>query len=117
MRRTGTERLFPHLKADRYGTYTKMYSTWFNKYLDKHVVDDGRYVGHSLRHTFAEYGEWSGLNQAQLSGILGHQPEGMAAKYGKKRGGRRYFDPAMLAKGMQKFRIEGLDVSHLYGKY
>ena len=116
-RRAGAVRLFPDLKADKYGTYTKMFSTWFNEYLDARVIDDRRFVGHSFRHTFEEHGGRSGLTQYQLDGILGHTPEGMAGRYGKKIAGRRTYDPKVLADGMRRFRIEGLDLQHLHGAY
>lgn len=117
MRTRGEQRLFPQLKADRRGNYTKMFSTWCNDYIDTHVIDDKRYVYHSLRHCFEEYAGWSGLTQYQIDGILGHSPQGMAKVYGKKSGGRRTFNPKVLAEGMAKYRVEGLDLAHLYGSY
>lgn len=117
MHRRGEMRLFPDLKADRYGNYTKMFSTWCNDYIDTYVVDDKRYAFHSLRHCFEEFAGWSGLTEYQINGILGHSPQGMARLYGKKSGSRRTFNPKELAKGMAKYRVEGLDLSHLYASY
>ncbi|WP_459190546.1 DUF6538 domain-containing protein [Ralstonia pseudosolanacearum] len=117
MRAAGQERLFPDLKPNKYGVLTAQFSTWFNEYLDKHAVDDPRYNFHSFRHTFEEYGGRSGLSQYQIDGILGHQPEGMGRRYGKKRAGRRIYDPMELAAGMDLFKIEGVDFSHLYNSY
>jgi integrase len=117
MQLAGEEWLFPGLKPNKYGVLTAQFSTWFNEYLDKHVVDDIRYNFHSFRHTFEEYGGRCKLSQYQLDGILGHQPEGMAGRYGKKRAGRRIYDPMELAAGMDLFKIEGVDFSHLYNSY
>ncbi|AXK38493.1 site-specific integrase [Crenobacter cavernae] len=117
LREQGEERLFPALTPDKYDKYTKTFSTWFNEYLDAHVVDDRRYTYHSFRHAFEEYAGWSGLTHYQVDGILGHAPTGMAKIYGKKQGGRRRFEPRVLADGMQKFRVEGLDLSHLHCTY
>lgn len=117
LRQRGETRLFPGLKPDQYGTYTKMFSTWCNEYLDQHVVDDKRYTYHSLRHSFEEHAGWSGLTQYQIDGILGHTPDGMAQHYGKKAGSRRVFNPLVLAEGLAQYRVEGLDLSHLHGSY
>ncbi|WP_308142730.1 site-specific integrase [Burkholderia pseudomallei] len=117
MRAAGHERLFPDLKPNKYGVLTAQFSTWFNEYLDKHVVDDIRYNFHSFRHTFEEFGGRCGLSEYHINGILGHQPEGMAGRYGKKRAGRRVYDPMELAAGMDLFKIEGVDFSHLYNSY
>jgi integrase len=117
MRSTGHERLFPDLKPNKYGVLTAQFSTWFNDYLDKHVVDDLRYNFHSFRHAFEEYGGRCGLSQYQIDGILGHQPEGMARRYGKKRAGRRIYDPMELAAGMDLYEIRDVDFSHLYNSY
>ncbi|WP_257756992.1 hypothetical protein [Burkholderia glumae] len=97
--------------------YTKMFSTWCNEYIDTYVVDDKRYAYHSFRHCFEEFAGWSGLTQYQIDGILGHSPQGMAKLYGKKSGSRRTFNPKVLAEGMAKYHVEGLDLSHLYGSY
>ncbi|QUN86025.1 site-specific integrase [Burkholderia pseudomallei] len=115
MRSAGNERLFPDLKPNKYGVFTHQFSTWFNEYLDAQVVDDVRYNFHSFRHTFEEYGGRCGLSEYQIKGILGHQPDGMSGRYGQTRGGRRVYDPMELATGMDRFKLEGVDLSHLYG--
>ncbi|WP_316659744.1 site-specific integrase [Ralstonia condita] len=117
MRAAGHERLFPDLKPNKYGVFTAKFSTWFNEYLDRYVIDDIRYNFHSFRHTFEEYGGRCGLKEYQINGILGHQPEGMAGRYGKKRAGRRVYDPMELAAGMDLYEIRDVDFSHLYNSY
>jgi hypothetical protein len=94
-----------------------MFSTWFNEYLDRYVVNDRRYNFHSFRHLFQDCAGWCGLTNYQIDGILGHQPEGMGGRYGKKQGGRRVYEPMRLAEGMNRFRIEGVDFSPLYDTY
>jgi len=117
VRAAGKERLFPDLTPNKYGVFTAKFSTWFNEYLDAHVVDDIRYNFHSFRHYFQQVAEWCGLKNFQIDGILGHQPEGMAGRYGKTRAGRRVYDPIQLAAGMDLYRIEGVDFSPLYDSY
>lgn len=117
IRASGEERLFPDLSPNRYGVFTAKFSTWFNEYLDQHVVDDPRYNFHSFRHFYQERAGWCRLSDYQIDGILGHQPSGMGGRYGMKQGGRRVFDPMTLAEGMDLFRINEIDFSWLYGKY
>ncbi len=117
VRLSGKDRLFPDLRPNKYGVFTAQFSTWFNEYLDRHVVDDVRYNFHSFRHFFQERAGWCGLDDYRIHGILGHQPDGMGARYGKKSRGRRVFDPMQLAEGMERFRIEGVDFSALYDTY
>lgn len=53
-RQQGASRLFPALKADRFGAYTSGYSRWFGRYLDEVVgIEDPRWNFHSFRHTFS----------------------------------------------------------------
>lgn len=117
VRAAGKERLFPDLTPNQDGVFTAKFSTWFNEYLDTHVVDDRAYNFHSFRHFFEERAGWCRLSNYQIDGILGHQPEGMSKHYGQKKSGRRVFDPMQLAKGMDRFRIDEIDLSPLYGKY
>lgn len=117
LRQVGKERLFPSLRPNKYSKYTATFSTWFNDYLDEHVVNDRRYTFHSFRHSFEEYAGWCGLTHYQIDGILGHAQTGMARIYGKKQGSRRRFEPKVLVEGMAKFRVQGLDLSHLYCTY
>ncbi|KVD78105.1 hypothetical protein WS62_29520 [Burkholderia sp. ABCPW 14] len=117
VRAAGKDRLFPDLKPNKYDVLTAQFSTWFNEYLDRYVIDDVRYNFHSFRHFFQERAGWSGLKDYAIDGILGHQPEGMGGRYGKKRAGRRVFDPMQLAEGMDQYRIDDVDFSPLYGAY
>ncbi|MGN7982235.1 DUF6538 domain-containing protein [Burkholderia sp. 22313] len=52
--------LFPHLKPNKYGQLSAMWSTWFAEYLDADVgLPDPRLDFHSFRHTFKVFGQLS----------------------------------------------------------
>lgn len=74
-------------------------------------------MAHFVLATSQRTAGWSGLTAYQIDGILGHTPEGMAGRYGKKQGNRRSFNPMVLAEGMAQYRIAGLDLQHLYSCY
>ena len=112
--------LFPALKADSYGTYTKMFSTWFNEYLDKHAgLTDARLDFHATRATFQYFAELSGLTAIEpniIDYLVGHAPDmsQMRNHYGKKAGGAKAPPFPLLVEAMERYRIPGLDLSHLY---
>src|SRR5690606_6002155 len=54
VRAQGQERLFHHLRPNKYQQYTASFSTWFNEYIDDHVTDDSRYTFHSFRHNMKD---------------------------------------------------------------
>lgn len=113
-REQGHERLFPQLRLNKYQQYTAVYSTWFNEYLDEHVVDDSRYTFHSFRHNMKDFGIESGVSAPILDALMGHSLEGMTDRYGKKSGGRRTFSNQALIEAVDMIRFEGVDLSHLY---
>jgi hypothetical protein len=97
--------------------FTWLSTAGLDDYVDAHVVEDRRYNFQSFRHLFQECAGGCGLTNYQIDGILGHQPEGMGGRYGKKQRGRRVYERMQLAEGIDRFRIEAVDFSPLYDKY
>jgi len=113
-REQGHERLFPQLRLNKYQQYTAIFSTWFNEYLDEHVIDDSRYTFHSFRHNMKDFGIESGVSESILDVLMGHSLEGMTDRYGKKSGGRRTFSNQALIEAVDMVKFDGVDLSHLY---
>jgi hypothetical protein len=66
----GATQLF-NLKQSKLGTWSKELSRRTNRYLDRVVVDDKRYVWYSMRHEFADRSELD-LSEATSRQIMGH---------------------------------------------
>ena len=123
-RRAGTRKgvpLFPDLKPDSYGKFTKVWSTWFNEYLDGIGLDDNSLDFQSFRHSFQHFAELSGLGGPVIDAIVGHAPNmsKMGNRYGRKDedSGVKALPFENIVKAMRAFHIPGLDLSHLYGKW
>lgn len=69
-RAAGATRLFD-LKKSSLGTWSKELSRRINRYLDRTVVDDKRYVWYSMRHEFADRSEVN-ISEAISRKIMGH---------------------------------------------
>lgn len=111
----GERQLFPDLKPDTHGTYTKRLSTALGKYIDVHVIDDKRYVFHSFRHSFQDFAINSGVEQEVINVLVGHSLKGMGGRYGSKdQTGRRVFSDKVLLEAMDKLSFGTLDLTHLY---
>lgn len=59
------------LKQSKLGSWSKELSRRANRYLDRAVVDDKRYVWYSMRHEFADRSELD-LSEATSRQIMGH---------------------------------------------
>ncbi len=123
-RRAGTRKgvpLFPDLKPDSYGKFTKVWSTWFNEYIDSIGLDDSSLDFQSFRHSFQHFAELSGLDGPVIDAIVGHAPNmsKMGNRYGLKDAdsGVKALPFESIVKAMRAFHIPGLDLSHLYGKW
>ncbi|HJS12206.1 DUF6538 domain-containing protein [Sphingopyxis sp.] len=66
----GVTQLFD-LKQSKLGSWSKELSRRANRYLDRAVVDDKRYVWYSMRHEFADRSELD-LSEATSRQIMGH---------------------------------------------
>lgn len=79
-REEGAERLFD-LTQSVTGKWTKELSRRVNRYVDRVVTDDPRYVFHSLRHEFKDRAEET-LSTRVHDRITGHAPATAGGRYG-----------------------------------
>jgi len=77
----GKTRLFD-LKPDKNGKFTKGLSQRLNRYLDRVVTSDARYVFHSTRHEFTDRAELSRIPTRVANSIKGHANATVADNYG-----------------------------------
>jgi integrase len=103
--------LFPHLKPNKYGQLSAMWSTWFAEYLDADVgLPDRRLDFHSFRHTFKAFGQLSGIEGPVIEELLGHAPDEW---YGRNEGTEKRLPFELLVQAMEKLDFPGLQLSHL----
>jgi integrase len=74
------ERLFD-LKQSATGKWTKELSRRVNRYVDRVVTDDPRYVFHSMRHEFKDRAEET-ISTRVHDRITGHTPATVGGRYG-----------------------------------
>jgi integrase len=74
------ERLFD-LKQSATGKWTKELSRRVNRYVDRVVTDDPRYVFHSMRHEFKDRAEET-ISTRVHDRITGHSPGTVGGRYG-----------------------------------
>ena len=79
-RKAGAVRLFD-LKQSATGKWTKELSRRVNRYVDRIVTDDPRYVFHSLRHEFKDRAEMT-ISTRVHDRITGHSPATAGGRYG-----------------------------------
>lgn len=79
-REAGAVRLFD-LKQSATGKWTKELSRRVNRYVDRVVTDDPRYVFHSLRHEFKDRAEMT-ISTRVHDRITGHSPATAGGRYG-----------------------------------
>jgi integrase len=108
------EPLFPSLRVGSKENQTHMFSTWVNEYIDKHVVDDARYVFHSFRNNFEDAATAAGVAEDVRRALMGHAQVAMTRRYGKKNAqNRRVFPDRALIEAIDMIRYDGLDLSHV----
>jgi len=107
----GSGFLFADLHTNQYGQRSAVFSNWFNPYLDDIGLDDPRLVFHSLRHAFQHFSELAGSNDAVIDELIGHAPD---QRYGHKESGEKRLPFPLLVQAMERFRIPGLKLDHLY---
>jgi integrase len=79
-RAAGAERLFD-LTQSATGKWTKELSRRVNRYVDRVVTDDPRYVFHSMRHEFKDRAEET-ISTRVHDRITGHSPTTVGGRYG-----------------------------------
>lgn len=77
----GKARLFD-LEPDQCGNYVKALSQRLNRYLDRVVTTDRRYVFHSMRHEFTDRADLSKIPPRVANSITGHANTTVAENYG-----------------------------------
>ena len=77
----GHARLFD-LEPDRNGNFVKELSRRLNRYLDRVVTEDPRYVFHSTRHEFTDRADLSQIPTRVANSIKGHSNATEGDKYG-----------------------------------
>jgi integrase len=80
-RKAGHARLFD-LEPDRNGNFVKELSRRLNRYLDRVVTEDPRYVFHSTRHEFTDRADLSQIPTRVANSIKGHSNATEGDKYG-----------------------------------
>lgn len=95
-------RLFPALKADKYGRLTAKWGEWFGAHIRALGIADKRMVFHSFRHTFKQYARLSGIDEGVQRAIMGHSSGDVADQYGSGQ-------PAFaVVEGIKRYRVPGL---------
>jgi integrase len=111
-KKAGDTRLFPELKADKYGNRGASFSKWFDRGFLRHTLGSpSGIVFHSFRHGFRD-----ALRAADVPEPIQDQLGGWA---GAKTVGQSYgqgYDIDKLNTHLQKIAYTGLDLSHLYEK-
>ena len=108
----GATRLFPELREYR-GRYTKDWSKWWGRWLDKHVTDDRSRSFHSLRHSWIAELRRLKVPDGHLKELAGHAQTDITSRYGRRKG--KLYELADLDEQIQSLRFDGLDLEHLVG--
>jgi integrase len=102
--------LFPALKPNPRHKLGGYFSTFFSSYLRKRVrITDKRKVFHSFRHTFKDICRRIGIDEAVHDALTGH-----TAPHAGRRYGNEHYPLEPLFDAIERFDIQGLDLSHLY---
>jgi integrase len=100
----GKPRLFPNLKANKYGRLTDKWGQWFTLYRRSVGVTDKRSVFHSFRHTFTDYARHAGIEEGVTRQLVGHSGEDVHDDYGSG------YSLHRLVEGMKLYRVPGLSL-------
>ena len=93
-------RLFPLLKADKYGSLTQNWSKWFGRLLTKLNIKDSSKVYHSFRHGMKDALRNAGVDEAISDAITGHTNSSVGRTYGSG------YNLATLNKAIQKVNYD-----------
>lgn len=74
--------LFPSLKANKDGTRTSSFSTWFGEYVREKVGIGRGKTFHSFRHTYTTAARTAGMAEDVRKSITGHAPGDEGSRYG-----------------------------------
>ncbi|MGF6172808.1 DUF6538 domain-containing protein [Ensifer sp. 4252] len=107
-RKLGHKRLFPDFLKAKDGTYSTAYSRKFTNLLKALDIKHDKISFHSFRHSFEDACRNSRIPLDFVNALQGHAQQGMAGRYGNGLYGLQ-----LLSEEMEKFRYEGLDLSHI----
>ncbi|WP_294333300.1 DUF6538 domain-containing protein [uncultured Sphingomonas sp.] len=97
------ERLFPLLRANKYGTLTAKWGEWWSGYRRTVCgITDHRLTFHSFRHTYKQYARHSDIPEGVQRQIMGHSAGDVADEYGSG------YPLHQVVEGMRRFRVPGL---------
>lgn len=101
----GQQRLFPALKASKFGKLTDKWGQWFTVYKRSVGVTDDRMVFHSFRHTFTDNARHAGIPEGIQRQLVGHSGEDVHDDYGSG------YSLHRLVEGMKLYKVPGLKLS------
>lgn len=85
MRQSGSAKVFPMLKADKFGVTTASWSKWFGRHLRALGITDKRKVFHSFRHGFKDMARAVRIPEEIQDAITGHSNGSVGRSYGNQR--------------------------------
>lgn len=104
--------LFPDLKSNPRGRLAGYFTNFFSHYLRGTIgISDTRKVFHSFRHTFKDVCRAVGIEESVHDALTGHTGTGVGRRYGNEQ-----YPLAPLFEAMERYDVDGLDLSHLYRK-
>ncbi len=98
----GQKRLFPALKASKFGRLTDKWGQWFTDYRRSVGVTDKRMVFHSFRHTFHDYLRNAGIAEGIQRQLVGHTGDDVHDDYGSG------YSLHRLVEAMKLYKVPGL---------
>ena len=97
------QRLFPLLRADKYGRLTAKWGEHWSVYRREVCgIADRRMVFHSFRHTFKDYARLAGIDEGIQRQLMGHSARDVADEYGSGPWDHQ------LVEAMTRYRVPGL---------
>ena len=108
IRNTGSTRLWPEMKPDKFGKYYGSFPKWFSRFLEHCGVERAGKSFHSFRHSFKDAAMEAGLTDSQI-GELGGWASGKGAqsRYGLGLKIQKRFEL------LSRIEFEGLDLGNL----
>jgi integrase len=83
VKKAGSVRLFPELRPDSRGHFSRFPSRWFGRYLRRVKIKDSREINfHSFRHTAADAFRSGHVSNDQFAPLFGHARATMTGRYG-----------------------------------
>jgi hypothetical protein len=110
VRQSGSSRLFPALKADRFDKLSFGFSKWFGRYMDHCGLTDPSLDFHCFRATFKDVCRLARVPEDVHDALTGHTGEGRQVSRGY--GSRQYPEPPLF-DAMRAIAVPDLNLGHL----